>query len=144
MKVRIQSFGFKRNGYPKSKSGSGDGFVFDCRCIDAFDYPIIKPGRLISRKLPLWNLTGLDSQIVDVLDKDTDAQNFFRAVWFLVEFNILKGLQRDRKTLVVNFGCAAGQHRSVYMAEKLTQKIKQVFPDVEIEIVHLEKFLWPT
>ncbi len=139
MKVLIQSFSFLRTGYPEDKTGKGGGFVFDCRAIDAYDYSLDEPGAPFRH----LNLTGLDSVVADILDKDPDTQRFFQAVWTMVELDIAKCLRRDFKIMTVNFGCTAGRHRSVYLAEKLARKIKEDFPGVEIELVHLERSDWP-
>ena len=116
MKVLIQSFSFKRTGYPKDKTGKGGGFVFDCRAIDAYDYSVQKNP---NAPFPHMHLTGLDREISGVLDRDPDTQRFFQAIWVLVSLDIVKCLRRDFKVMTVNFGCTAGQHRSVYLAERL-------------------------
>ncbi len=61
----------------------------------------------------------------------------------MVKFDIEKCLRRGFNVMTVNFGCTAGQHRSVYMAEKMAQCIKLFFPGVEVELVHLERPYWP-
>lgn len=45
--------------------------------------------------------------------------------------------------MTVNFGCTDGRHRSVYMAERLAKVIKVIFPEVEVELKHLEECRWP-
>ncbi len=139
MKVLIQSFSFKRTGYPADKTGKGGGFVFDCRAIDAYDYTNHVPGAPYSH----MHLTGLDSQVANALERDAETQDFFRAAWIMVKLNIEKCLRRDFKIMTVNFGCTAGQHRSVYLANHLAGCIKLVFPEVEVELVHLERAHWP-
>ena len=75
MKVLIQSFSFKRTGYPKDKTGNGGGFVFDCRAIDAYDYSLDKP----NTRFPHMHLTGLDVEVSHILDEDLETQIFFQA-----------------------------------------------------------------
>ncbi|MEK7076279.1 MAG: RNase adapter RapZ [Patescibacteria group bacterium] len=139
MKVLIQSFGFQRTGYPADKTGKGGGFVFDCRAIDAFDYSLDKP---ITPFL-FMHLTGLDFEVADALDKDSDTQKFYQAAWTMVRLDIEKCIRQGFKIMTVNFGCTAGQHRSVYMAERLAKKVKHIFSDVEVELVHIERSHWP-
>lgn len=139
MRVLIQSFSFHRTGYPADKTGKGGGFVFDCRAIDAYDFSLDKPGAPFRH----MNLTGLDSVVADALDKDADTQRFFEAVWTMVELDLLKCIRRGFKIMTVNFGCTAGQHRSVYMAERLARLVRQGYPEVEVELVHLERAYWP-
>lgn len=140
MKVLIQSFSFKRTGYPKDETGKGGGFVFDCRAIDAYDYNIRDNP---NAPFPHMHLTGLDPEISYSLDSDIGTQKFFQATWTLVELDILKCLARDFKIMTVNFGCTAGQHRSVYLAGRLARTIKEFFPEVEVELVHIERSHWP-
>ncbi|MDP3792148.1 MAG: RNase adapter RapZ [bacterium] len=139
MKVLIQSFSFLRTGYPEDKTGKGGGFVFDCRAIDAFDYSLRDNP---DAPFPHMHLTGLDAEIADVLDKDSDTQEFFQAAWTMVRLDIEKCLKRGFKIMTVNFGCTAGQHRSVYMAEHLAKRIRNNL--IEVELVHLEQPYWPT
>ena len=140
MKVLIQSFSFQRTGYPKDETSKGGGFVFDCRAIDAFDYSLRDNP---SAPFPHMHLTGLDPEVANTLDRDSDTQVFFHSACAMVEFDIQKCLRRGFKIMTVNFGCTAGQHRSVYLAECLARLIGQSHPEVEVELVHLEKSHWP-
>lgn len=140
MKVLIQSFSFKRTGYPVDKIGNGGGFVFDCRAIDAYDYDL--PGNS-DGPFPRMHLTGLDSEVADALDRDMDTQVFFLNACTMVKMDIKKCLRRGFDVMTVNFGCTAGQHRSVYMAESLARLVKQNYPEIEVELVHLEQAHWP-
>jgi len=139
MKVLIQSFSYKRTGYPKDETGKGGGFVFDCRAIDAYDYSNHVPGARYSH----MHLTGLDDKVADALNRDTETQEFFLAAWTMVRIDIAKSLRRNIPVITVNFGCTAGQHRSVYLAEAMARLIKQNYLEVEAELVHLEKSHWP-
>lgn len=60
----------------------------------------------------------------------------------MVRLDVEKCLRRGFEIMTVNFGCTAGQHRSVYMAERLAERLK--FRFVEVELVHLERAYWPT
>ena len=139
MKVLIQSFSY-RTGYPADKTGKGGGFVFDCRAIDAYDYTLKENP---NAPFPHMHLTGLDSKIIDTLDADTDTQNFFEAAWIMVKLDVGKCLNRHFNIMTVNFGCTAGQHRSVYLAERLATLIRKIYPGVEVELIHLERSHWP-
>lgn len=140
MKVLIQSFSFQRTGYPIDTTGKGGGFVFDCRAIDAFDFSLQNNS---TAPFPHMHLTGLDFEVIDALNKDLATQIFMKAAWTMVRLDIEKCLRRGFEIMTVNFGCTAGQHRSVYMAERLNKKIRSVFPMVEIELIHLERANWP-
>lgn len=132
MKVLVQSFSFLKTGYPEDKTGHGGGFVFDCRTN-------ANPGIIES----CMRLTGLDKPVSNLLDKDEGVECFFSGVWILVSQSIIKCIDRNFKIMTVNFGCTGGQHRSVYFAERLAQRVRSVFPEVEVELIHLERSHWP-
>src|SRR3989344_4307039 len=73
VKVLIQSFSYRRTGYPVDKTGKGGGFVFDCRAIDAYDY---SSGDNPGTPFKHMDLTGLDPEISNVLDEDMETQKF--------------------------------------------------------------------
>ena len=138
VKVLIQSFSFKKTGYPIDKTGKGGGFVFDCRAIDAFDYTLKDNPEA---PFPHMHLTGLDSEVAGALDKDSDTQEFFQAAWTMVRLDVEKCLRRGFNVMTVNFGCTAGQHRSVYLAERLAARLRLSL--IKVEVVHLERAYWP-
>lgn len=142
MKVLVQSFSYLRTGYPKDTTGKGGGFVFDCRTIDVFDDPAPGNNRV---EFPFMHLTGRDPVITDALNNNKVAGEFFYHVWSLVSMDILKCLKYQFPVMTVNFGCRAGQHRSVYMAERLAKVIGMAFSNegVEVELIHLEQAYWP-
>lgn len=135
----IQSFSYQSTGYPEDKTGNGGGFVFDCRAIDAFDYSLRDNP---DAPFPHMHLTGLDVEVSHTLDEDLETQIFFQAVWAMVQLDVLKCLKRGFKVMTVNFGCTAGRHRSVYLAERLTKKVRSIFPEVEVELIHTEQSNW--
>jgi len=108
LSVLIQSFGFK-NGIP-----SDADFVFDLRCL---------PNPYWT--LELRGLTGRDKEVSDFLD----AQPAFVAMYD----DILAFLQRwipeyndvHRGYLTVAIGCTGGQHRSVYMTDRLATALRE-------------------
>jgi len=113
LSVLIQSFGFK-NGIP-----SDADFVFDLRCL---------PNPYWT--LELRGLTGRDQEVSDFLD----AQPLFVTMYE----DILAFLQRwipeydivHRGYLTVAIGCTGGQHRSVYMTDKLAKALRKTHDPV--------------
>ncbi len=107
LSVLVESFGFK-NGIPTDAD-----FVFDMRCL---------PNPYWT--LELRGLTGLDAEVTNFLD-DQESFNAMHA-------DILKFLERwipeyrtaNRGFLTVAVGCTGGQHRSVYMTEKLATSLR--------------------
>lgn len=110
--VTISSFSYK-NGVPQDTTGNGGGFVFDCRYLN-------NPGRYDEFK----ELNGKDEQVITFLEKENAVNDFFNHTYHLVEQAIDVYLKRGFTSLTVSFGCTGGQHRSVYMAERLAANIK--------------------
>jgi RNase adaptor protein for sRNA GlmZ degradation len=112
MVVRIFSFSFHQ-GLPKDEGGHGGGFVFDCRSLP-------NPGREERFKV----FTGKDTSVIDYLDQQQAVGQFFNNVYALVDSSITNYQSRKFKSLTVSFGCTGGQHRSVYMAELLANRLR--------------------
>lgn len=123
--VVITSFSYK-SGIPVDYSGNGGGFVFDCRFLD-------NPGRMEDFRY----LTGLDRDVIHYLEEKGEVQNYLQQALYMVSEAVEKYLHRDFRHLMVSFGCTGGQHRSVYMAERLAEKIRSAYP-VEVKVWHRE------
>ncbi|HZR66699.1 MAG TPA: RNase adapter RapZ [Terriglobales bacterium] len=126
LQVRIYSFSFHRGGPPNDETGNGGGFVFDGRAIP-------NPGREEWFK----KLTGKDGPVIEFLDQQESAQQFFGHARALVDASIAEYQRRGFKNLMVSFGCTGGQHRSVYLAEQLAQHLRQR-DGVEVVVHHRE------
>lgn len=110
--VRVCSFSFHR-GLPEDESGNGGGFVFDCRAIP-------NPGREDRYK----DLTGKDAAVIEYLNQQASAHQFFVSVASLVDASVREYRRRGFANLMVSFGCTGGQHRSVFMAEQMAQHLR--------------------
>ncbi|HWG49609.1 MAG TPA: RNase adapter RapZ [Candidatus Acidoferrales bacterium] len=124
--VRIFSFSFHQGGPPKDDSGNGGGFVFDARGIP-------NPGREERFK----NLTGKDAPVIEYLDQQESAHQFFSHTTALVDASVENYKSRGFANLMISFGCTGGQHRSVYMAEHLASHLRQK-AGVEVVVRHLQ------
>ena len=124
--VSVNSFSFKR-GVPIDESGHGGGFVFDCRALH-------NPGRYDDYKV----LTGKDLKVIEFLDKEADVAFFRENTLNLIDQSVEKYLERNFAHLTVNFGCTGGQHRSVYMAELVTQHLKNKY-NIKVKLRHREQ-----
>jgi aminoglycoside/choline kinase family phosphotransferase len=110
--VRVFSFSFHR-GLPKDESGNGGGFVFDGRSLP-------NPGR----EEPYKQLTGKDAPVIQYLDQHDSVHQFFSSAASMVDASVAEYQRRGFKNLMVSFGCTGGQHRSVYLAEKLAKHLR--------------------
>lgn len=124
--VKINSFSYiKNNGIPKDESKHGGGFVFDCR-------GILNPGRFEDYK----TLTGKDKPVMDFLEEKTKMPSFLNSVYNILDIAVEDYIQRGFDSLMINFGCTGGQHRSVYAAEQTARHLKNKF-GVKIKLKHL-------
>jgi UPF0042 nucleotide-binding protein len=108
LSVLIESFGFK-NGIPADAD-----FVFDMRCL---------PNPYWT--LELRGLTGQDKEVTDFLDAQPAFVNMYEDVLGFLQRWIPQYDNVHRGYLTVAIGCTGGQHRSVYMTEKLAAALRQ-------------------
>ncbi|MBI5745152.1 MAG: phosphotransferase [Elusimicrobia bacterium] len=123
--VRITSFSFK-NGLPLDDKGHGGGFVFDCRALP-------NPGRYEQYA----QLTGRDKPVIDFLNKEPEVAKFLENVFALTDMSVENYLSRNFTSLMVNFGCTGGRHRSMYCAEALAARVKAKY-GARVELAHRE------
>lgn len=128
--VKIHSFSYLKNGYPKDETNNGGGFVFDCR-------GILNPGRIEQYKTQ----TGLDKPVKDYLEQQTKMPDFLNSVYDIVDIAVEDYIKRGFGSLEINFGCTGGQHRSVYAAEAVNRHLKNKF-GVKTTIQHLNNQNW--
>lgn len=98
----FQSFGFK-HGLPLDSD-----MVFDVRCLpNPFYDPKLRP------------LSGKDSEVVRFLEGEESVGKMLGDIMNFVETWLPSFIRDNRNYLSVSIGCTGGQHRSVYMVEKL-------------------------
>ena len=113
LSVLIESFGFK-HGIPADAD-----FVFDLRCLPN----------------PYWTtelraLTGQDEAVKTFLDDQPVFQQMYEDVLSFLSRWIPDYVSFDRAYLTVALGCTGGQHRSVYMADKLAAALREIHDPV--------------
>jgi len=123
--VRVFSFSFHRQA-PADEAGNGGGFVFDARALP-------NPGR----EEQFRTLTGKDAAVIEYLDRQESVQQFLLNVLSLVDASVSSYRRRGFKDLMVSFGCTGGQHRSVYLAERLAKHLRAA-SGVEVLVRHIE------
>ncbi len=103
----FQSFGFK-NGVPLDAD-----LVFDVRCLPNPHYdPMLRP------------LTGRDAAVIEFLERNQNVQDMCEDIRSFVEKWLPCFIADNRSYLTVALGCTGGQHRSVYLVEKLASYFK--------------------
>jgi UPF0042 nucleotide-binding protein len=106
--ILFESFGFK-NGIPADAD-----FIFDVRCLpNPYWEPALRP------------LTGLDDEIVAFLRNQPDVIRMFEDLRGFLEGWITCFEKDSRNYLTVAIGCTGGQHRSVFMADKLASHFRK-------------------
>ncbi|MEJ3959159.1 RNase adapter RapZ [Brachymonas sp. G13] len=103
----FESFAFKR-GVPADAD-----YVFDVRMLPN---PHYEPG--------LRELTGRDQPVIDFLEQQPDVELMRQHIHGFLR-HWLPELAKDHRSYVtVAIGCTGGQHRSVYLVEKLFQDFR--------------------
>lgn len=113
LSLTFESFGFK-HGIP----GDAD-FVFDARSLPN---PYWEPG--------LRNLTGRDPEVVRFLEGQTNVSALVQDIQTFIEARIPEYQDSNRGYLTVAVGCTGGQHRSVYIVDRLARHFAARYPSV--------------
>jgi len=113
LSLMFESFGYK-HGIP----GDAD-FVFDVRSLPN----------------PYWEhdlraLTGRDAAVIDYLSGHASVRTMIADLSGFLEKRVGEFSQANRSYLTIAIGCTGGQHRSVYIAEKLAEHFRKAFPQV--------------
>lgn len=111
--LMFESFGYK-HGIP----GDAD-FVFDVRSLPN----------------PYWehslrSLTGRDPPVIAFLDKHQSVSRLIAALIEFLTHRIAEFAQANRSYLTIAVGCTGGQHRSVYITERLATHFRETYPEV--------------
>jgi UPF0042 nucleotide-binding protein len=113
--VLFQSFGFKY-GIPKNAD-----LVFDARCLPN----------------PHWNtelrlLTGKDDAVKDFLDSQQQVDEMYQDIKHFVSRWLPRYKENNRSYITIAVGCTGGQHRSVYLCERLNAYFNQASNNVQL------------
>lgn len=119
MTLVFESFAY-RSGVPRDVD-----MVFDMRCLPN---PHWEP--------ELRNKTGQDPEVTDYLEQHVSVTRMRAELIRWLEQWVPAYSASNRSYLTIAFGCTGGQHRSVYMAEKLARHF--VGQPMEILIRHTE------
>jgi len=100
--IQLMSFGFKY-GVPEDAD-----FVFDLRCLPN---PYWDPR--------LRSFTGKDVEVVDYLQGEPMVQAMYEDVRVFLDKWLAAFKEDNRSYITIALGCTGGQHRSVYLVERL-------------------------
>ncbi|MBK6981824.1 MAG: RNase adapter RapZ [Betaproteobacteria bacterium] len=111
MVVCVESFGFK-GGVPLDAD-----FVFDARFLPNPHYdPDLRPR------------TGRDPEVAAFLERETEALVLLEDIHRLLERWLPRFALDRRAALTVAIGCTGGRHRSVYLVERLAERLRERHP----------------
>lgn len=104
--ILLQSFGFK-HGLPADTD-----FVFDVRCLPN----------------PYWedslkSLDGKDDRVIEYLQSFKQVNRMFDTIKEFLKTWIPEFEKENRSYMTISIGCTGGQHRSVYLVEKITAEL---------------------
>lgn len=113
--ILFQSFGFKR-GLPNNVD-----IVYDVRCLPN----------------PYWRKdlrahSGLDDEVIAFLNEQDDVNEMFYDLSAYLEkwFPVFE--HNNRAYMTIGIGCTGGQHRSVYMSQRLKNHFADKYSNVQV------------
>ena len=121
IRVNVLSFGYKY-GVPREAD-----LVFDMRFLpNPYFDAALRP------------LSGKDKAVADYVLHSPGAQEFFQKLRDLLFFMLPLMESEGRYRVSIAIGCTGGRHRSVAVAEELTQALRQADYTATVEHRHLE------
>ncbi len=109
------SFGYKR-GIPVDSD-----LVFDLRVLPNPHWqPALRP------------LTGRDREVIEFLEMQPEVDEMFDDIYAMLHKWLPRFVAGNRSYITVSLGCTGGQHRSVYLAERLAKAFLPDYKDVQI------------
>ncbi|CAN5277565.1 RNase adapter RapZ [soil metagenome] len=113
LSLLFESFGYK-HGIP-----SDADFVFDVRCL---------PNPYWDHALRPWS--GRDQPVIEFLEQQLSVRNMVADLVTFLDRWIPAFKQSNRSYMTVAIGCTGGQHRSVYVAERLAAHFSDSYDHV--------------
>jgi UPF0042 nucleotide-binding protein len=115
MAILFESFGFK-HGIPVNAD-----LVFDARCLPN---PHWKPN--------LRPLTGKDQGVIDFLEAEDAVNEMYQDIEQYMTRWLPRYQANNRSYITIAVGCTGGQHRSVYLSERLKAHFDDQYSDVQV------------
>jgi UPF0042 nucleotide-binding protein len=110
LSLTFSSFAYK-HGVPRDAD-----FVFDARALPNPYWD-----------LSLRNYTGKDAPVIEFLDAQESVQRMLADLVAFLDRWIPELVKSNRSYLTIAIGCTGGQHRSVYLVEKLAQHFRSTY-----------------
>jgi UPF0042 nucleotide-binding protein len=107
---------FESFGYKHGLALDAD-LVFDVRCLPN---PHYDP--------QLRTLTGRDAAVVNFLEAQSEVERMYQDIRRFIADWLPAYIRDSRSYLTVAIGCTGGQHRSVYLAERLARHFGELAP----------------
>lgn len=111
----VESFGFKR-GMPVDAD-----LVFDVRCLPNPYW-----------KAELRDFSGLDQPVIDYLSAQADVEEMFQDIHGYLSKWLPRFAASNRAYVTIAIGCTGGHHRSVYLAERLGQALREPLKNLQV------------
>jgi RNase adapter protein RapZ len=115
MAILFESFGFK-HGLPVNAD-----LVFDARCLPN---PHWKPN--------LRPQTGQDQDVIDFLENENAVIEMYEDIKNYLDRWLPRYQANNRSYITIAIGCTGGQHRSVFLSERLQSYFANLFNDVQV------------
>ncbi len=114
LSILIASFGYK-HGLPADAD-----FVFDVRCLpNPYWEPKLRP------------LNGKDRPVRDFLAAEEQVQEMIEDIEKFLQHWIPRYRSFQRSYLTISIGCTGGQHRSVFVAEALAERLLETHGPIQ-------------
>lgn len=118
----LQSFGYK-HGIPLDAD-----YVFDVRHLPNPHWD-----------LELRKFSGLDQPVQTFLEKSEQVEDMFQDIYHFLEKWLPAFAEGHRHYITVSVGCTGGQHRSVYIVDRLKKALEAKW---SIQVLHREMKHW--
>lgn len=76
----------------------------------------------------LKDKTGLDKDVEDYVFSHATTKKFYNKITEMLKFLIPEYRKEGKNILVIGFGCTGGKHRSVAIANRIYNDLKELFP----------------
>ena len=87
----------------------------------------------------LKSLTGRDSEVVEYLSERSEVKDFLRRTEEYLGYLLPRYLDEGKSYITVGIGCTGGRHRSVAIAEALSEPLSSDIIDVRVKHRDIDK-----